>query len=187
MHVLSNLFLFYNIMAWLTNVVILVLVAFVFLYFVGLLALYEPPYLFLFVYLIYSFYVFNIFSPAMYVNQIFGMMFSFAFITRNKQMKQMRNAHTTNKNNTNVKYWIQNENLSIYHVIKIRPFISLFGLSIEIFTSDNRSTSSDAKGQILIRLWKLQKKSNKNGIIYKMQIDDHTMPLHVRIRISTVY
>lgn len=35
----------------------------------------------------------------MYVNQIFGMMFSFAFITRNKQMKQMRNAHTTNKNN----------------------------------------------------------------------------------------
>lgn len=99
MHVLSNLFLFYNIMAWLTNVVILVLVAFVFLYFVGLLALYEPPFLFLFVYLIYSFYVFNIFSPAMYVNQIFGMMFSFAFITRNKQMKQMRNAHTTNKNN----------------------------------------------------------------------------------------
>lgn len=39
------------------------------------------------------------FSPAMYVNQIFGMMFSFAFITRNKQMKQMRNAHTTNTNN----------------------------------------------------------------------------------------
>lgn len=61
------------------------------------------------------------------------------------------------------------------HVIKIRPFISLFGLSIDIFTSDNRSTSSDAKGQILIRLWKLQKKSNKNGIIYKMQIDDHTI------------
>lgn len=67
-----------------TNVVILVLVAFVFLYFVGLLALYEPPFLFLFVYLIYSFYVFNIFSPAMYVNH---MMFSFAIITRNTQMK----------------------------------------------------------------------------------------------------
>lgn len=102
-------------------------------------------------------------------------------------MKQMRNAHTTNKNNTNVKYWIQNEKLSIHHVIKIRPFISLLGLSIEIFTSDNRSTNSDAKGQILIRLWKLQKKSNKNGMIYKMQIEDHTMPLHLRIHVLTVY